>query len=1079
MKLIFAILFLVAYAGQAQFRYGNEWIVPTQSYAKISILEDGIYRITYAELVRAGFTPDTINPKNLQLFHRGRELAIEVIGDEDGRFDQTDFIQFYAEKNKGELDSLVYYHTSRANPYQSLFSDETFYFLTIGSKPGLRLPTFIGKPTSQAPEPYHLEQQVLAFTSQYSFNNSIGLVPPVQQSYFEEGEGWTGNYIGPDSVARFTIQFQNRVVDSNQLPTFTFQLNGRSPNNHQLWYALNDGMPIDTLSIGPFSPKSVLLTLTENAIKNESILLKTKSLNVSANDWYSMTYLNVVYPQHFLMNSQPDKYFHLRPNPANQSVIEIPDLNTNAMVYALTGRYATAKIMHQAGLFIVPNTLTGQTVFISNEIKKSSSITVVNFPILAPKASNYLLITHRSLLESATEYAAYRASDAGGGYTPLIIETRSIYEQFNYGERSPMAIRRFADFMLSGGTNKHLFLLGRGISFPDVLKSSETDDLVPTFGYPGSDALLTMGLAGFPEFVQAIPTGRINVTTNQQVLNYLAKVKEFEQAPPTDWQKRMLHLNGGHDQGEILYLKSLMEQLRPIAESPYMGAQVTSLSKKTFEEVEAVDISQPINEGVGMVAYTGHGSSSTLDFNIGYCSAPGNHINNKGKYPILFFNGCSINNLFYKYNPLSTDWLITPDKGAIAVLAGSFWSYPTSTQTYAITLYRKLFTDTTTLTHTLGQLQQQVNLTLNSYSGDLTLRTDLQQIILQGDPALHIFPLAKPDYAARSLFIQARKPGTLIANNDSITIKLILSNTGKFYARQTVPLQLTKTYTNGNVNSQRLLVDVTSVLDTIIIPIKKELSLSQLAIMVDSDHQIDELVETNNEQSLDLTNWPTIQQTSVFPTSALPDQLNPIISVTVDDRVLKNGDYVSANPIIQVILTDENQLPLDKLRNIQTYLKSCPSCPFVLLTQQSGSAVSPVSLLATYQLTNLAPGAYELLVTGRDAADNSAGNAYGITFNVADMPVPTIWKIYPNPGSDIIQVSFTIVSKSAPKSSQFTVINSLGIPVDNYVTTPFVGENTIYLENFRLLLAGLYQAILRINWGDGREEILQEKFVKQ
>lgn len=1078
MKLLFPVFLLLAYAGQAQFRYGNEWIVPKQSYAKISIRENGIYQISYAELAAAGFVLDTIDPKKLQLYHHGRELAIEVSGDEDGRFDPTDFIQFYAEKNNGERDSLVYYQTQRANPYHSLFSDETFYFLTAGSKPGLRLASFAGKPTDQLPEPYHLEPQVTVFASQYSFNNSIGLVPPVQQSYFEEGEGWTGNYIGPDSVAQFTIRFQNRVVDPNQPPVFAFRLNGRSPNNHQLWYALNDGRPMDTLSIGPFSPKNVQLTLSENAIQSEAFRLKLQSLKASAYDWYSMTYLNVVYPQRFLMNGQSGKYFYLRPNSINQSVIQVPDLRTDYLIYALTGRYATAKIAHRAGQFIAPNSADGQTLFVSNEVKKSPAISVVVFPILKPTNHDYLIITHRSLIESATQYAIYRASDAGGNYTPLVIETKSIYEQFNYGERSPVAIRRFADFMLSGGKTRHLLLLGRGISFPDILKISEADDLVPTFGYPGSDALLTMGLAGFPEFVQAIPTGRLNVTTNQQVLNYLAKVKEFEQTPPADWQKRMLHLNGGHDQNEILYLKSLMEQLRPIAESPYMGAQVTSLSKKTFEEVESVDISKSINEGVGMVGYTGHGSSNTLDFNIGYCSAPGSAINNKGKYPILFFNGCSINNLFYKYDPLSTDWLITPDKGAIAVLAGSFWSYPTSTQTYATRLYQKLFADNTSLTLTLGQIQQQVNLSLHQYSNDLILRTDLQQIILQGDPALHVFPLTKPDYAARSLFIQARKPGTLIASNDSLTVNLILANAGKFYAKQTVSLQLTKIFVNGSSSSQRLLIDMTTVRDTIAIPIKKEVSITQLTVGVDSDNQIDELVETNNQLSLALTDWSAIQQTSLFPINALPDQLNPILSVTVDNRALKNGDYVSVNPIIQVNLTDDTPLPLDKLTNIQAFLKSCAGCPSILLSPQSGSALSTVSLQATYQLTNLVAGTYDLLVTGRDAAGNVAGTPYTIAFQVADASPPAVWKIYPNPGSDIIQISFTLIGKSAPKSAQLVIVNSLGAPMDTCMLVPFVGENILYLENFRHFPAGFYQATLYIDWGDGRTETLQGKIIK-
>ncbi|GAB4030736.1 putative type IX secretion system sortase PorU2 [Spirosoma gilvum] len=1079
MKVIFAAFLLLAYSGQAQFRYGNEWIVSTQSYAKISIREDGVYRVNYAELMSAGFSIGSISPKNFQLFHRGRELAIEVVGEEDGRFDPTDYIQFYAEKNKGELDSLVYYRTQRANPYQSLFSDETFYFLTVGVKPGLRLPSFVAKQTEQTPEPYHFEQQVTAFTNQYSFNNSIGLVPPVQQSYFEEGEGWTSNYIGPDSAARFTITFQNRVVDTKLPPTFEFQINGRSNNNHQIWYALQDGNPIDTLTIGPFSPKNIRLSLTENAIKNESVLLKTQSIKLSTYDWYSMTYLKVVYPQRFVMNGLRSKYFYLRPTTVNQSVVQIPDLSADYMAYALTDRYATARITIQANQLVAPNTSNGQTVFISNEIKKSSAISTVSFSIPDPKTSNYLIVTHHSLLESATQYAAYRASDAGGGYKPLVIETKAIYEQFNYGERSPIAIRRFADFMLSGGADKHLFLLGRGISFPDVLKTSEVDDLVPTFGYPGSDALLTMGLKGFPEFVQAIPTGRINVTTNQQAVNYLAKVKEFEQTPPADWQKRMIHLNGGHDQGEILYLKSLMEQLRPIAEKPYMGAQVTSLSKKTFEEVEAVDISKQINEGVGMVSYTGHGSSNTLDFNIGYCSAPGSNINNKGKYPLMFFNGCSINNLFYKYDPLSTDWLITPDKGAIAVLAGSFWSYPTSTQTYATTLYQKLFADSTSLSLTLGKLQQQVNQNLSQYSGDLTLRTDLQQIILQGDPALRIFPLSKPDYVAQSLFIQARRSGTSIANNDSLTVNLILSNVGKFYAHQTVSFQLKKLYANNSVINQRFLVNIKAVRDTISIPIKKELSLRQLEITVDSNDQIDELVETNNQLNLELTDWPSIEQTSLYPANALPDQLNPILSVTVDNRTLKHGDYVSANPTIRVNLTDENQLPIDKLGNIQAYFRQCNTCSFTLLKPQSGSVVSITSLLATYQLTNLAAGTYELLVTGRDVAGNSAGNPYTISFKVATETAPTTWKIYPNPGSDIVQISFTLVGQSAPKAAQLQIFNSLGVSVDTYMPTPFVGENTLYLENFRQLPAGLYQATLKISWDGGREELLQGKIIKR
>ena len=553
------LLIWLPLASLAQFRFGNEWIVPAQPYVKIGIVEDGIYRISYAELLNAGFAIETINPKNIQLFHHGRELAIEIIGEADGHFDASDFIEFYAEKNKGEQDSLVYYQASRANPYHSLFSDETFYFLTVGQDAGKRIRSYAAVPTTQAPETYHLAEQVTAFANQYSFNNSIGLVPSVQQSYFEEGEGWTGNFIIPDTVARFTMAFKNRVQVPGVQPYVEFQVNGRSLTTHRLWYALNQNTPRDTVSFGPFSPRRIAFGLPESAINNEAVTVKTQSLKSANTDWYSMTYLKVIYPQQFLLDGRKSVYFHLKPNSSNQSVVQLDDVGAGYLAYTLTDRYATAKLALQNRQLVVPNTATKQTLFVSNELKKVNSITIAHFAVINPRPYTYLIITHKSLLESATQYAAYRASAAGGGYTPLVIETKDIYEQFNFGERSPIALRRFADFMLSGGKDKQLFLLGRGVSFPDVLKKAEADDLVPTFGYPGSDALFSMGLAGYDEFVPAIPTGRINVTTNQQALNYLAKVKETEQAAPADWQKRILHLNGGHDRAEILYLRSLMD----------------------------------------------------------------------------------------------------------------------------------------------------------------------------------------------------------------------------------------------------------------------------------------------------------------------------------------------------------------------------------------------------------------------------------------------------------------------------------------------------------------------------------------
>jgi hypothetical protein len=61
---------------------------------KLDIWEAGWYRITQFELVVAGLDPN-VDPRRLQLFVDGQQQAIVVAGEEDGRFNSQDAIEFY------------------------------------------------------------------------------------------------------------------------------------------------------------------------------------------------------------------------------------------------------------------------------------------------------------------------------------------------------------------------------------------------------------------------------------------------------------------------------------------------------------------------------------------------------------------------------------------------------------------------------------------------------------------------------------------------------------------------------------------------------------------------------------------------------------------------------------------------------------------------------------------------------------------------------------------------------------------------------------------------------------------------
>ena len=58
----------------------NDWIDYNQTYFKIKIAEDGIYRISRQELISAGVPTSSIDPRSLSLYRNGTEIAIHVQG---------------------------------------------------------------------------------------------------------------------------------------------------------------------------------------------------------------------------------------------------------------------------------------------------------------------------------------------------------------------------------------------------------------------------------------------------------------------------------------------------------------------------------------------------------------------------------------------------------------------------------------------------------------------------------------------------------------------------------------------------------------------------------------------------------------------------------------------------------------------------------------------------------------------------------------------------------------------------------------------------------------------------------------
>ncbi|UFH51918.1 hypothetical protein LN737_15685 [Spirosoma sp. KNUC1025] len=459
---------------QAQSTFGNEWIRTSQKYLKFSVAQTGVYRVSYQDIQAADASFLQTNPTNWQLFFRGREIAIRVVGEKDGVFNSQDYVEFYGEGNDGSQDSLLYRPQKRLHPYQTLFSDTTAYFLTNGATSvGKRVPELNNSAQGLSPVKFHIQETVQAYTSQFTFNNLLGVEPFLQQSYYEPGEGWSGPLLTLDSVGVVSMRLTGRVTNDWPI-TLESMVNGRDNTLHQVQVTQNASTtPMTTLTFSGFVSQTFQSIISPGSLQNEQLVLRFKAIKNSTINNFSITYARITYPQLTDMTGLTSKVFRLVPNTGSTSLLAITNAPANALAYDITDkancRFITAQTSSDQTQLVVSEANQSRTLFVTSQISKPK-IKAVHFSSNFPKATDYVIITHSSLRQSATTYAAYRASSQGGSIHRLLLRpirctTNSIMEK--------EAHWRYVGLLISCGPirlSNTCFWLGGQIAIRIILK---------------------------------------------------------------------------------------------------------------------------------------------------------------------------------------------------------------------------------------------------------------------------------------------------------------------------------------------------------------------------------------------------------------------------------------------------------------------------------------------------------------------------------------------------------------------------------------------------------------------------------
>ena len=871
------LLTVVSFVSFSQ-AYRNEWIDYSKTYFKFKVSANGIYRVDKTQLQTLNL--GNVNAQDFQLWHNGIEVPLST-SVATGPLATNGYIEFYGQMNDGTPDTDVYpdanYQPSTA---RSLFEDQGTYFLTVNSDGvNARFANVSNSLTNPgSPEPYCLYNARRNFTDQlWPGFASVIQGEYVRSATFDKGEGFqSGGFINTN------VTFSDmKVYAAGPAMSIKVRGAGSAIGGRKVQYMLNGTLLDSTYnySFETYDLNNTNLPVTNLA--SDAVSLDFISISNSNEYAYIMlSDISVNYPRQFNFGGMNQVKFTLPANVAG-AYLEITNFNAGGVspvLYDLTAkkRYVCQLSGSMVQVKLDPSSNNHDFILLSSAtINTVASFTTRNFIDYTSTANqgNYLIISNSDLNSGANNqvqaYATYRSSAAGGSYTAKVVDIAQLTDQFAYGINiSPLSIRNFLRFAKDNFASvpKFALILGHGVNYISyrAFEGSPNKDklnMVPTWGQPGSDNLLSAINNNTPNIM--IPIGRVSVTNSTELQNYLTKVIEYEQARASsthmqgteDWRKQVLHLIGASDAGTADLIIPMMNSYQQIISKPLIGAQVGSYVKANNPNLtqSISEVANRINNGVSLITYFGHSSSTSLDFSL---NNPSDYTNSNGKYPVFIANGCNAGDFFaYDENRLagfsytiSEKFVLAPQRGSIAFIASTHYGV-LNTLDY-LTRYWYEAASNTSYGKSLGEIQQAaIQGVWGYYTGDYHTRLTLEETSINGDPAIQVFSQLQPDYSIEPQNLTIT-PSFISSADDSAYINIVPYNLGKALTTP-VTIKVERKLPNGTTRLLRILTlaslrhtDTLNVGVPIIGNLEK--GTNQIIVTMDPDNIYTELSESNN-----------------------------------------------------------------------------------------------------------------------------------------------------------------------------------------------------------------------------------------
>jgi len=768
-------------------------VLASGDWYKLSISNSGVYKIDYNFLTSLGINPASINPREIKIYGNGGgmlpqknsiaryddlvENAIYISGEEDGKFDQGDYILFYGvgpHTWSYDLSSQTFKHSF------NLYSDFAYYFLTIGQGNGLRI-------SEQASEA-GAEQTITQFDDRYFFEKDVAqvMVEPIKPS----GRLWIGDIFNYN--LQYTYPYDATGIVPNSPILFRSSCIGRSSAASSFTVSFNN-VPVGTHNFNnpayfenpsfeyPYvgEHKTELFTINSSEINNSSnISIKyvyNKGGRSEARGYHD--FFEIFVQKQLKLYGNQTSFRSLPSLNYNVSEFKIADTKGNELLWDITDPLYVKKqkYSHEGNtISFSTNTSTLKEFLIFN-------LNNLNAPGYAGKVENQnlhgintpnipdnLIITTEAFLDAAHQLAQFHKTyDNQDSY---VVTVQKIYNEFSSGAQDITAIRDFIkmvyDRSTPGDSLHYVTLFGDcSVDYKDRL--SNNTNFVPTYeSYQSLHPIFSYSSDDYFGFMDThegewaenfsgdatldVGIGRLPVKSSAEAFAIVEKIKNYKSNQALGKWRNRITLVADNQPNSNLHLISAellankLEQNHPNynINKVYLAAYpMVSTPSGTTCPAAAEVIQNDIEKGIFLLNYTGHGGELQL--------AQENILNttiiskweNKDQLPFIVAATCQFGRYDYPAMVSGIETaLLNPNGGAIGSLASTRPVYSNTNEAINVAFYNALFQKKGNRYMRLGEImiptKNKSNAGINNrnYSllGDpaLTLNYPLEEIVL-------------------------------------------------------------------------------------------------------------------------------------------------------------------------------------------------------------------------------------------------------------------------------------------------------------------------------------------------------------